>query len=91
MDKWVRQNHTSNSHWCCSVRMGDDAAAAAGEAALEPETLRLRGTTNVHVADASVFPHIPNGNVHSTVIATAAEFAGRLADELEALNIGTPP
>ena len=83
MDRWVLRNHTSNSHWCCSVRMGDDDAAAAGEAPLEPELLTLRGVENVHVADASVFPAIPNGNVHSTVVSVAAEFAARLAEQME--------
>ena len=54
----------------------------AHTSALHPGMLRLRGTSNVHVADASVFPHIPNGNVHSTVVATAAEFAERLSQEM---------
>ena len=43
----------------------------------------LRGVENVHVADASVFPAIPNGNVHSTVVSVAAEFAARLAEQME--------
>ena len=63
--------------------MGEDDAAAAGEAPLEPELLTLRGVENVHVADASVFPAIPNGNVHSTVVSVAAEFAARLAEQME--------
>jgi choline dehydrogenase len=33
--------------------------------------LRVRGTDNLFVADASIMPKIPNGNVHSTVTMVA--------------------
>ena len=48
--------------------------------------LRVRGAANLHVADSSSFPAIPNGNVHSTVVAVAAEAAERLADGI--LGVG---
>ena len=41
--------------------------------------LKVHGVDNLYVADASVFPSIPNGNVHSTVLAVASAFAKRLA------------
>ena len=76
---WVRSHFTANSHWCCSAHFG-----AGG--ALRPRDLRVRGAANLHVADSSSFPAIPNGNVHSTVVAVAAEAAERLADGI--LGVG---
>jgi choline dehydrogenase len=35
------------------------------------ETLRVRGVGNLRIADASVIPIIPNGNVHTTITAIA--------------------
>mmetsp|Transcript_74132 Transcript_74132/g.149373 ORF Transcript_74132/g.149373 Transcript_74132/m.149373 type:complete len:517 (-) Transcript_74132:320-1870(-) len=73
--QWVTAAHTDNSHWCCSARMG-----------MQPETsvvdgqLKVHGISNLYVADASLFPVIPNGNVHSTVIAIASLFGRRLAN-----------
>jgi choline dehydrogenase-like flavoprotein len=47
--------------------------------------LKVRGVERLRVADASVLPTVPNGNVHATVVAVAhraaeiivAEAAGR--------------
>lgn len=69
---WIFSSYTQNSHWCCSVNFGKDGP-------LDPETLKVKGLENLFVADSSAFPEIPNGNVHSTVVAVAAEFADRLA------------
>ncbi|KAJ1455405.1 hypothetical protein M885DRAFT_217626 [Pelagophyceae sp. CCMP2097] len=76
LSTWVEASHTPNSHWCCSAHFG-----AGG--AVEPDTLKVHGVENLHVADASVFPSIPNGNVHSTVVSVAMEFAQRLIDDLD--------
>ena len=72
---WVQRSYTQNSHWCCSVNF------AQPHGALDPTTLALHRLPNLRVADSSAFPAIPNGNVHSTVVAVAATFADRLADE----------
>ena len=74
--KWVLEKHTSNSHWCCSAKMGNDRATSAVDG-----NLKVHGIENLYVADASVFPNIPNGNVHSTVLAVASAFAKRLASK----------
>jgi choline dehydrogenase len=36
------------------------------------ETLKVRGVNNLRIADASVMPRVPNGNIHSTVTAIAS-------------------
>ena len=74
---WVRESHFSNSHWCCSAPMGRDRGTSVVD-----DDLKVHGTTNLHVVDASVMPSIPNGNVHSTVVAVASVFAKRLAASL---------
>ncbi|KAJ8609832.1 hypothetical protein CTAYLR_008141 [Chrysophaeum taylorii] len=74
LEAWVYATYTQNSHWCCSSNFGQNGA-------LDPTDLSLKGVPNLRVADSSSFPHIPNGNVHSTVVAVAAEFADRLANE----------
>jgi len=68
LNTFVREKSTVNSHWVGSCRMGppDDAGAVVDA------HLRVRGTEGLRIVDASVIPHIPNGNVHSTVCAVAA-------------------
>ena len=46
--------------------MGDDPASVVDA------ELRVRGVANLRVADASIVPFIPNGNVHSTVLIIAS-------------------
>lgn len=75
--EWIVETHTSNSHWCCSARMGNEP-----EVSVVDGDFKVHGTSNLYVADASVLPGIPNGNVHSTVVATASLFARRLIGEL---------
>ena len=80
---WVRSTVYIYSHWIGTARMGNDAegctqdcdAASLNSSVLDP-TLRVRGTPNLFVADASVMPYISNGNVHSSV----AMIAYRAAD-----------
>ncbi len=80
---WVRSTVYIYSHWIGTARMGNDADGCTedcDEASLESSVLdpalRVRGTANLFVADASVMPNIPNGNVHSSV----AMIAYRAAD-----------
>ncbi|KAL9935846.1 hypothetical protein V8E36_005423 [Tilletia maclaganii] len=63
-------------HPCGTCKMGDlarDPAAVVSEA-----DLRLRGTSNVKVADASVFPQIPSVNPMLTVLQVAEAAAERI-------------
>jgi choline dehydrogenase len=67
--RWVRDHLYGNSHWCGSARMGK---LSAEPQAVVDERLRVRGVDFLRVADASVIPTIPNGNVHSTVLLIAS-------------------
>ena len=71
---WVRDSHNSNSHWCCSTKMSQDRRSGAVDG-----DLKVFGVDNLYVGDASVLPNIPNGNVHSTVVAVASIWARRMA------------
>ena len=72
---WIRQNVHTYSHWAGTVRMGNGYSSSSEksgeyvkESAVDP-SLRVRGTANLHVVDASVMPHITNGNIQATVTA----------------------
>jgi choline dehydrogenase-like flavoprotein len=69
-EAWVNNNHYPNTHWSGSARMGMNPK----ESVLD-EKMRVRGVKGLYVADASTFPIIPNGNVHSTVAVVAAQAA----------------
>ncbi|CAK4205051.1 unnamed protein product [Aphanomyces euteiches] len=47
------------------------------------QRLQVMNVSNLYVADASVIPIIPNGNVHSTVVMVASNAAKILADDLK--------
>ena len=62
--KWISNNYFSNSHWAGTSKMGytDDDRTV-----VDP-LLKVKGVHNLRVADASIIPTIPNGNVHTTVV-----------------------
>jgi len=72
---WIRARALANSHWVGTAAMGDGADAVVDAA------LRVRGLSNVVVADAAAIPRIPNGNVHSTVLVFARRAAATLLGE----------
>lgn len=61
----VRNLIAGEYHPCGSIALGD---------ALDHE-LRLKGTSNIRVADASVFPNNVSGNIVSSVYAVAEKAA----------------
>jgi choline dehydrogenase len=54
LKEWI-MNEAWGHHASCSCKLG---AASDGTAALDKD-FRVRGTTNLRVVDASVFPYIP--------------------------------
>ncbi|KAG5177404.1 choline dehydrogenase [Tribonema minus] len=76
---WVREHIYSNSHWCGTARMAN--GDADDPLAVVDERLRVRGVRHLRVADASVIPVIPNGNVHSTVVLMASRGAELLLED----------
>ena len=85
---WVRGNVYPNSHWAGTCAMGGDGGD--GPPSVVDASLKVRGVERLRVADASVLPTVPNGNVHATVVAVAhraaeiivAEAAGPTAAEI---------
>lgn len=69
IDAFVRRSAESAYHPCGTCRMGDDA-----EAVVDAEC-RVRGVDGLRVVDASVFPHITNGNLNAPTIMTAEKAA----------------
>ncbi len=56
----------TNSHWCGSTRMGENASDSVVD-----DQLRVHGVDRLRIVDAGVMPFIPNGNTHSTTCAVA--------------------
>ncbi len=59
---YIRDNGTTIFHPCGTCRMGDD------EASVVDSKLRVRGVSNLRVADASVMPTVPSGNTNAVCI-----------------------
>lgn len=85
---WVARNVLPGLNWAGSCRMGPPSSSEAGEGSGEDEAgavvgpdLAVRGVENLRVADASVFPLVTNGPIHSTVLAVADIAADLLLDE----------
>ncbi len=69
IDTFVRRTVESAYHPSCSCKMGTDEMAV-----VDPE-VRVRGIENLRVADSSIFPTIPNGNLNSPTIMAAERAA----------------
>lgn len=60
--QFARDRADSYHHQVGSCKMGTDPAAV-----VDPQ-LRVRGVTNLRVADASVIPAVPSGNCHTAIL-----------------------
>jgi choline dehydrogenase len=68
--EWVRRDAETALHPSCTARMGTDEGSV-----VDPTTMRVHGVDGLRVVDASVFPHVPNGNIYSPVMMTAEKSA----------------
>ena len=59
LEEWVRQSAMSMAHSSGSCKMGQD------DMAVVDERLNVRGVENLRVADASIMPTIPSGNINA--------------------------
>ena len=59
LNAYVRANAASAYHPCGTCRMGMDAMAV-----VDPQA-RVHGIERLRVADASIMPSIPNGNINA--------------------------
>ncbi len=76
--EWLPRQTGSGYHPCGTVPMGD---------LRDPEVAtdirgRVRGTDNLFVADASLFPTVPSANTHLPTLMVGERFADFFADEL---------
>ena len=65
IDAFIRRHAESAYHPCGTCRMG------AGEDAVVDHECRVHGVEDLRVIDASVFPHITNGNLNAPTIMVA--------------------
>jgi choline dehydrogenase len=77
--QWVPTAVFRNSHWVGSAAMGNSS-----DTAVVDSRLRVFGVRKLRVADASVIPTIPNGNVHSSVLMVASHAAELIRADEEA-------
>ncbi len=66
---WARATGQTLYHPCGTCRMG-----SGDDAVVDPQ-LRVRGVEGLRVADASVMPAIPSGNIHAPVLMVAERAA----------------
>ncbi len=74
---WVVANTGSYYHFAGSCRMGGDDLAV-----VDPQ-LRVRGTTGLRVADASIMPTLVSANPHTTVLMIAERAADLITQDLQ--------
>lgn len=72
LDNFVRQHAESAYHPCGTCRMGEDAGAVVDA------TGKVHGLDGLRIVDASIFPHITNGNLNAPVIMAAEKIADTL-------------
>jgi choline dehydrogenase len=79
LDTFIRAHAESAYHPCGTCRMGEDDHAVVDSAA------RVHGIDNLRVVDASIFPHITNGNLNAPTIMVAERIADLM---LQPMTIG---
>ena len=62
LDEYIRETSGLMFHPCGTCKMGQD------DTAVVDEKLQVRGLQGLWVADASVFPTVPAGNINATCI-----------------------
>lgn len=71
--EYVRGHTTYAAHLAGTCRMGND------ENAVVTPDLRVRGTENLWVADASIMPDLISGNTNATCMLIGAKLGRQLA------------
>ncbi|MCP5028339.1 MAG: choline dehydrogenase [Actinomycetia bacterium] len=67
---WVARDAETALHPSCTARMGTDPMAV-----VDPDTMRVRGVEGLRVVDASVMPHVTNGNIYAPTMMIAEKAA----------------
>lgn len=73
LDSFIRGNAGTEWHPVGTCRMG-----TGPDAVVDPDTLLVHGTDNLHIADSSVMPTITRGNIQAPVIMIAERAGARI-------------
>ncbi len=79
--EWVRNNYYPNSHWAGTARMG------YGDDDVVDDEMKVKRVKGLRIADASIMPSIPSGNIHTTVVALASLCADFIMDEVNSKKL----
>ena len=74
LDAFIRAHAESAYHPCGTCRIGDDDSAVVDTQG------RVHGVDGLRVVDASIFPHITNGNLNAPVIMVAERIADLMVE-----------
>jgi choline dehydrogenase len=64
--EWVAKDAETALHPSCTCKMGTDDMAV-----VDPDTMKVHGMENLRVVDASVMPHVTNGNIYAPTMMVA--------------------
>ena len=78
LDNWLRRNISTSYHISGTCKMGDDDDPMA---VVDPR-LRVRGVSNLRIADASIMPDVVRANTNVTTMMIAE----RVADFIKSGN-----
>ncbi|WP_019814241.1 choline dehydrogenase [Saccharomonospora saliphila] len=67
---WVARDAETAYHPSCTARMGVDEMSV-----VDPKSMRVHGTSNLRVTDASAMPYLTNGNIYAPVMMLAEKAA----------------
>jgi choline dehydrogenase len=67
---WVARDAETALHPSCSCKMGTDSMSV-----VDPATMRVHGLDGLSIVDASVMPHVTNGNIYAPVMMLAEKGA----------------
>ncbi|KAK0188426.1 hypothetical protein F5146DRAFT_933025 [Armillaria mellea] len=70
----LTETYTTGAHWAASYAMG---ATNDGSSVVDTDT-RVWGTDNLFIADASIHPDLPIGNIQATIMVVAEKAAEKI-------------
>lgn len=75
LDAYIRETSRLMYHPCGTCKMGQD------DLAVVDERLKVRGLRNLWVADASVFPSIPAGNINASCVMVGEKASSMILED----------
>ena len=76
-----RNTASSVYHPSCSCRMGSDETSS-----VISHRLKVHGLKNLWIADASIFPNIPSGNINAPVMMSAFKGSQIILEDIKKIN-----